>query len=84
MNEVKNLKKKDIKQEASYDSYYASMQKNQNLVPNVKGMTGMDAVALLGNLGLKVKIVGIGKVKNQSILPGNKIDKNSLITLELS
>ena len=84
MNEVKNLKKKDIKQEASYDSYYASMQKNQNLVPNLKGMTGMDAVALLGNLGLKVKIVGIGKVKNQSILPGNKIDKNSLITLELS
>jgi len=24
----------------------------------------MDAVALLGNLGMKVKIIGIGKVKN--------------------
>lgn len=83
-NEVKNLKKKDIKQEASYDSYYAKIQKNQNLVPNVKGMTGMDAVALLGNLGLRVKIIGIGKVKNQSVLPGNRIEKNTLITLELS
>lgn len=83
-NEVKNLKKKDIKQEASYDSYYAKIQKNQNVVPNVKGMTGMDAVALLGNLGLRVKIIGIGKVKNQSVLPGNRIEKNILITLELS
>ncbi len=83
-NEIKNLKKKDTKQEESYESYYTSVLNNQNVVPNVKGMTGMDAVALLGNLGLKVKIVGIGKVKSQSLLPGNKIDKNTLITLELS
>ena len=47
-------------------------------------MSGMDAVALLENLGLKVQVKGIGKVKNQSLLPGNKIDKNGLITLELS
>jgi cell division protein FtsI (penicillin-binding protein 3) len=39
---------------------------------------------LLGNLGLKVKIVGIGKVRSQSVLPGNRIEKNTLITLELS
>lgn len=84
MNEVKNLKKKDVKQEASYDSYYVKMQKKQDVIPNVKGMTGMDAVALLGNLGLRVKVVGLGKVKNQSIPSGNKIDKNILITLELS
>ena len=83
-NEIKNLKKKDAKQEASYDSYYTSMQKKQNVIPNLKGMTGMDAVALLGNLGLRVKIIGVGKVKSQSVLPGNKIDKNTLITLELS
>lgn len=83
-NEVKNLKKKDVKQEASYDSYYTSMRKKQEVVPNVKGMTGMDAVALLGNLGLRVKIIGIGKVRNQSVLPGNRIEKNTLITLELS
>lgn len=83
-NEVKNLKKKDVKQEEHYDSYYTSLQKKQDVIPNVKGMTGMDAVALLGNLGLRVKIIGLGKVKTQSVLPGNKIDKNTLITLELS
>ncbi len=84
MNEVKNLKKKDQKQESNYESYFTSMQKSQSYIPNLKGMTGMDAVALLGNLGLRVKIIGIGKVRSQSILPGNKIEKNALITLELS
>jgi cell division protein FtsI (penicillin-binding protein 3) len=47
-------------------------------------MPGMDAVALLGNLGLKVKIKGIGKVKNQSVPAGEPIIKNSTIILELS
>jgi cell division protein FtsI (penicillin-binding protein 3) len=84
MNEVKNLKKKNVKQEANYDAYYAKIQREPKSIPNVKGMAGMDAVALLENLGLRVKIVGIGKVKNQSVLPGNTIQKNTLITLELS
>ena len=44
----------------------------------------MDAVALLGNLGIKVKIKGIGKVKNQSIPAGEKFSKNTTILLELS
>ena len=38
----------------------------QNTIPNVKGMSGMDAVALLGNLGLNIKVKGTGKVKSQS------------------
>ena len=84
MNEVKNLKKKNVKQEANYDAYYTKLQRELKSIPNVKGMAGMDAVALLENLGLRVKIVGIGKVKNQSVLPGNTIQKNTLITLELS
>jgi cell division protein FtsI (penicillin-binding protein 3) len=47
-------------------------------------MSGMDAVALLGYLGVKVKTIGIGKVKKQSIQPGENLDKNTIITLELS
>ena len=43
----------------------------------------MDAVALLGNLGVKVKIIGVGKVKTQSIQAGENLDKNTIITLEL-
>ena len=44
----------------------------------------LDAIALLGNLGIKVKVIGIGKVKNQSIQPGQNLDKNKTIILELS
>lgn len=84
-NEIKNINKKILKQEKDYDSYYAKVQKEQkSTIPNVKGMAGMDAVALFGNLGLKVKIIGIGKVKRQSIQAGEPIDKNTTITLELS
>ncbi|MEO4004385.1 penicillin-binding protein [Flavobacterium sp. CAU 1735] len=83
-NEVKKLNRKILNQEQSYAAYYDKVQKKENIVPNVKGMTGMDAVALLENFGLKVKIKGIGKVKQQSILPGQAFTKNQVITLELS
>ncbi len=83
-NEVKKLNRKILNQEQSYADYYDKVQKKDNIVPNVKGMTGMDAVALLENFGLKVKIKGIGKVKQQSILPGQAFTKNQIITLELS
>ena len=44
----------------------------------------MDAVALLENLGLKVKLNGIGKVQSQSIKKGEKVMKGSIIILKLS
>jgi cell division protein FtsI (penicillin-binding protein 3) len=83
-NEIKNLNKKNVKQEQNYASYDAKAQKKYKVIPNLKGMSGMDAVALLGNLGMKVKVVGVGKVKGQSIQPGQNLDKNATITLELS
>lgn len=83
-NEIKSLDKKIAKQENSYQQYFDKAQNVKNTIPNLKGMSGMDAVALLGNMGLKVKIIGIGKVKSQSIQPGEAIVKNTIITLELS
>ncbi len=84
-NEIKNISRKIQKQEANYDAYFVKSQKQQNsIVPNVKGMPGMDAVSLFGNLGVKVKVIGIGKVKSQSIHAGERLDKNTIITLELS
>jgi cell division protein FtsI (penicillin-binding protein 3) len=47
-------------------------------------MPGMDAVALLENLKVKVKVIGIGKVKRQSIQPGQPLLNNTTIILELS
>jgi cell division protein FtsI (penicillin-binding protein 3) len=83
-NEIKNLNRKIQKQEQNYNSYYAKAQKKFKAVPNVRGMVGMDAVALLENLGLKVKAIGIGKVRKQSLQAGENIAKNATIVLELS
>ncbi|MBI2281234.1 MAG: transpeptidase family protein [Bacteroidetes bacterium] len=57
---------------------------NNVLVSNVVGMGIKDAVFILENQGLEVKFLGSGVVKNQSILPGEKIVHGSTIILELS
>jgi cell division protein FtsI (penicillin-binding protein 3) len=82
-NEIKNVNASVKVQDRAYNSYFDKGQKSYTTVPNVKGMAGMDAVALLGNLGIKVKVKGIGKVKSQSVLPGASFTKNTLIVLEL-
>ncbi len=52
-------------------------------VPDVRGMGARDAVYLLEKSGLQVRISGIGKVKNQSLLPGYKFKKGQTITLTM-
>ncbi len=42
----------------------------KSIVPDVRGMGARDAVFLLENMGLKVKLDGVGKVQRQSIPPG--------------
>lgn len=83
-NKFKNINLKSPKQEVLYREFEKKSQGNTNVVPNVKGMAGMDAVSLLENLGLKVVFTGVGKVKKQSILPGETFKKNQIITIELS
>jgi cell division protein FtsI/penicillin-binding protein 2 len=85
-NEIKNVNKKINTQENNYDKYYSVAQNEKNVVPNVKGMPAMDAIALLETLGLKVKLKkrGIGKVKSQSIPAGNPIKRKSIIELTIS
>ena len=83
-NEIKNLNKKISKQELAYDDYKIKSNSEIKVIPNLKGMSGMDAVALLENLKVKVKVIGVGKVKKQSIPAGEALDKNKTILLELS
>nr|WP_294774079.1 penicillin-binding protein [uncultured Flavobacterium sp.] len=83
-NEIKNLNKKIAKQEKAYNDYAVKSNTDGKTIPNVKGMSGMDAVALLENMKMKVKVVGFGKVKRQSIQPGSPLNKNQVIILELS
>ena len=84
IDEVDSLKPANKNLEKAYERYYAEAQKNHNSVPNVQGMSGMDAVAILENMGLKVEVRGNGKVRKQSVAQGTDLKKVDKIVLELS
>ena len=46
-------------------------------------MSGMDAIAILENLGIEVEVKGNGRVKHQSISKGTDIKTVKKIVLEL-
>lgn len=54
-----------------------------NRVPNVVGMGAKDAVFLMENRGLVVKLEGIGAVCSQSVEPGVVVAKGTEVKLEL-
>ncbi len=56
----------------------------ENVVPDLTGMGLKDAVFLLENMGLNVKISGRGVITKQSIAPGTHIAKGTEIIIELS
>lgn len=66
-----------------YKNYYERVRSNYSNVPNVVGMAGMDAVSLLENTGLKVRLVGNGTVVQQSLNSGEPFKKGQNITLNL-
>ena len=84
---IKDLNKMIAKQENQFNEFEKQLDLfRKNKVPNVKGMPGMDAIALLENKGLKVKLKGnlIGKVKRQSLNPGNPLIRQAVIEIELN
>lgn len=57
---------------------------NKGIVPDVTGMGARDAVYLLESRGIKVRITGRGKVKNQTLKPGKQIQTGQVCLLTLS
>ncbi|MBL7940145.1 MAG: transpeptidase family protein [Flavobacteriales bacterium] len=53
-------------------------------VPNVLGMGLRDALYILENRGLRVRIQGNGMVKRQSLTPGSRALEGSTIVIELT
>jgi cell division protein FtsI (penicillin-binding protein 3) len=66
------------------EDYYSLINKENKVMPNVKGMSGMDAISVLENLGMKVKYNGVGVVKYQSVKKGQKLVKGGTVILKLS
>jgi cell division protein FtsI (penicillin-binding protein 3) len=69
---------------SNYQPVVKTTEVRRQVMPNVKGMGLKDALFLLENMGVKVSVKGKGKVKAQSIAPGNNIAKGMSVLLELS
>lgn len=64
--------------------YWTENQVKYEIIPDVRGMTLRDAIYVLENLGLEVKVDGRGRVATQSITPGGRLIKGSTIKLQMS
>jgi cell division protein FtsI (penicillin-binding protein 3) len=58
-------------------------QLKTGIVPNLSGLLAKDALFLLENNGIRVRLKGYGIVAKQSMIAGTKFSKDSQITLEL-
>jgi cell division protein FtsI (penicillin-binding protein 3) len=72
-DQIKNLSSKAV-----------NVVSSDAVIPNLKGLTPMEAISVLEPMGLKVVIKGKGKVKKQSIKAGMRYRNNQTIVLELS
>jgi cell division protein FtsI (penicillin-binding protein 3) len=59
-------------------------QLKKGIMPNLQGLSAKDALYILENNGVNVKILGFGSVKKQSIEAGRKFNRGNKITLTLS
>ena len=70
--------------EKHYNNYYTTAEKHKTVMPNLKGLPAMDAIAILENMGLNVKLIGRGTVHKQSIRKGEKVTPKATVILELT
>ncbi len=81
---VADLEEQDETVGQNFESYYSVAQTYKTIMPNLKGVPAMDALTLLENMGMKVKLIGTGNVVKQSVVKGTKLKKNQTIILTLS
>lgn len=84
IDEVESLQVRSVLADREYERFYMTARTYKTIMPDVVGLPAMDALALLENMGLKVKMKGVGIVKKQSITKGETIKKNQTIILENS
>ncbi|TDG35142.1 PASTA domain-containing protein [Pedobacter changchengzhani] len=70
--------------DTSAGTVFQENNEHKGIMPNVEGMGLKDALYLLGNAGLKTKVVGMGKVTAQSIPAGSKVGRGLGVQIELN
>ena len=84
IDEIQSLDIQNASVDTEFENYFNIAQTHKTIMPDVVGLPSMDAIALLENMGLKVKTEGIGQVKSQSISKGDKIKRNQTVVIEAS
>ncbi len=60
------------------------VEKYKTIMPDLRGLPAKDAVYILENMGLKVRMNGSGKVISQSIPRGTRIKRKQAVELKMS
>ena len=82
---IEDIDSSTVEVEKKYAKYDQILGKYKTIVPNVIGMDAMDAIAIMENLGLTVKISGSApKVSAQSISGGEYIGGRKTIKLDFN
>ncbi|TXG39820.1 penicillin-binding protein [Seonamhaeicola maritimus] len=86
VEEIETLSVKTVSIEKEYEGYYDLAQTYKTIMPNLIGLPAMDALALLENMDvdLKVKLNGSGTVKKQSVNKSVKLKENQTVVLSAS
>lgn len=86
IDEIETLKVEVVSVENEYESYYDTAKSYKTIMPDLVGMPAMDALALLENMdiSIKVKLSGSGIVKEQSISKSTKLKNNQTVILKAS
>ncbi|TNJ44743.1 transpeptidase family protein [Tamlana fucoidanivorans] len=86
IDQVTSLDVKVATVENEFEDFYKVAQTYKTIMPNVVGMPAMDAVVLLENMqvDVKVKLDGNGVVRAQSIDKNTKLKNNQTIVLRAS
>ncbi|MDO6761602.1 penicillin-binding protein [Tamlana sp. 2_MG-2023] len=85
-DEVESLGVQSIAVEKDYEGFYETAQTYKTIMPNLVGMPAMDAIVLLENMQIDVKVQldGNGVVSGQSIAKNTKLKNNQTVILKAS
>lgn len=67
----------------NFEKYYQALRKDIKRMPDLTGMPGMDAVALLENEGYQTLVEGLGRVTKQSVNVGEVLHAKQKIKIWL-
>jgi len=86
VDEIESLVVKDASAEKHFEEYFNTAQTYKTIMPRVVGLPAMDALALLENMpiDIKVKMIGSGTIKKQSVNKGMKLKKGQTVIIEAS